>query len=60
MMWRKFNVVINDKGMGTLMFKGFMADIVQVKWNVVSIIHGTKDPIVKMVDKEYTCLFLWT
>jgi hypothetical protein len=60
MMWRKLNVVINDKGMGTLMFKGFMADIVQVKWNVVSIIHGTKDPIVKMVDKEYTCLFLWT
>jgi hypothetical protein len=60
MMWRKLNVAINKKGMGTLMFKGFMADIVQVKWNVVWIIHGTIDPMVKMIDKEQTCLFLWT
>jgi hypothetical protein len=28
MMWRKLNVVINKKGMGSLVFKGFMADIV--------------------------------
>ncbi len=31
MMWRKFNVVINKKGMGTLMLKGIMVDTVQVK-----------------------------
>jgi hypothetical protein len=45
--------------MGTLVFKGFMADIVQVNWNFFRIIYGTKDPMVKLVDKKWTCLFLW-
>ncbi len=60
MLWKKFNSIVNKKGMGTLVFKGFMANIVQVNSNVVWIIYGTRDPMVKMVDKKQTCLFLWT
>lgn len=60
MLWKKFNSIVNKKGTGTLVFKGFMADSVQVNWNVVQIIYGTRDPMVKMVDKKRTCLFLWS
>jgi len=37
-----------------------MADNAQVNWNVVHIVYGTKDPTMKMVDKERTCFFHWT
>ncbi len=59
MLWKKFNAIVNKKGMGTLVFKGFMADTMQVNWNIVQIIYGTGNPTVKMVDKKWTCLFLW-
>jgi hypothetical protein len=38
-------------------FKGFMANSAQANWNVVKIIYDFKDMIVKMVDREQTCLF---
>jgi hypothetical protein len=38
-------------------FKGFMAKNVEANWNEVKIINGIKDPTVKKVDKEKTCLF---
>jgi hypothetical protein len=28
MLWRKLNVVVENKGLGALVFKGFMVDIV--------------------------------
>jgi len=59
MLWKKLNVVVNKKGMGTLVFKRFMVDTMQVNWNVVQIIYGIGNPTVKMVDKKWTCLFLW-
>jgi hypothetical protein len=34
-LWRKLNVIIEKKGLGMPIFKGFMADGVQVNWNVV-------------------------
>jgi hypothetical protein len=39
--------------------KGFMVDIAQAKWNLVIIVYSSRDPYVKMVDKEHTCLFHW-
>ncbi len=38
-------------------FKGFMVDSAQINWNAVIIIYGLKDPSIKIVDKECTCLF---
>jgi hypothetical protein len=43
--------------LGTLVFKGFMAYGTQANWNVVQTIYGTRDHIVKMVDKKRTCIF---
>jgi hypothetical protein len=40
-------------------FKGSMVDSAQANWNVVKINYGSKDVVVKMVDKEGTCLFHW-
>ncbi len=34
-------------------------DNAQVNWNAVIIIYGTRDPIVRMFDKEKICLFHW-
>ncbi len=34
-----------------------MADGVQANWNVVCIVYGTRDPTLKMIDKEWTCFF---
>jgi hypothetical protein len=50
-MWRKLNTIFEKKGLGTLIFKGFMVDGAQVNWNVVRIVYGIRDPMVKMVDK---------
>jgi hypothetical protein len=37
-----------------------MANSAQVNWNVVWIVYGIGFPMVKMVNKEHTCLFHWT
>jgi hypothetical protein len=37
-----------------------MADSALADWNVVRIVYGSRDAFVKMVDKEWTCLFHWT
>jgi hypothetical protein len=57
-MWRKFNV--ENKGLGTLVFKGFVADDAKANWNVVCIFYGIGDLPIKMVDKKCTCFFHWT
>jgi len=46
------NLVVEKKGLGPPVFKGFMANGVQANWNVVHIVYGTRDHMVKMVDKE--------
>jgi hypothetical protein len=56
-LWRKLNPIIEKKGLGTPIFKGFMANGGQTNWNVVHIIYGTKDPMVKMVNKKWTYFF---
>ncbi len=50
MMWRKLNIIVEKKGLCTPNFKGFMVDSAQANWNVVHIIYGIGDPMVKMVD----------
>jgi hypothetical protein len=57
-MWRKLNAIFEKNELGTPIFKGFMVDDAQSNWNVVRIVYGTRDPIVKMVDKEWTCFFI--
>ncbi len=52
MMWRKLNIVVKKKRLGTLVFKGFMANSGQTNWNVVWIVYGTRYPMVKMVHKQ--------
>ncbi len=59
-MWRKLNTIVEKKGLGTTILKGFMADGAYENWNVVHIVYGTGDPTIKMVDKEWTCFFHWT
>jgi hypothetical protein len=52
--WRKLNAVVEKKGLGTPVFKGFMADGVQANWNDAHIVYGTRDLTMKMVDKHWT------
>jgi len=40
-----------------LVFKGFMVDNAEANWNVVHIVYGIGDPIIKMVDKEWMWFF---
>ncbi len=54
------NVIILKKVVTNPNFKGFMATSAQANWNVVRIIYRSEDPIVKMIDKERTCIFHWT
>jgi hypothetical protein len=35
-------------------FKEFMAGSAQVNWNAVKIVYGSRDPYVRVVDKEHT------
>jgi hypothetical protein len=56
-LWKKLNAIVEKKKLGTLIFKGFMVNGVQANQNVVQIIYGTRNPMVKMVDKEQTCFF---
>jgi hypothetical protein len=58
--WRKLNTIVEKKRMGMPMFKGFTADSVQANWNVVWIVYEIGGPMVKMVDKKWTCFFHWT
>jgi hypothetical protein len=55
----KVECIVEKKGSSMLVFKGFMANGVQANWNVVWIVYGTRDPTLKMVDKEWTCFFHW-
>jgi hypothetical protein len=57
LMWTKLNETMLKHGFPKLNFKGFMDDSAQANWNTIKIVYGSKDPFIKMVDKEYTCLF---
>jgi hypothetical protein len=37
-----------------------MVDNAQANWNVICIVYGTRDPTMKLNDKECTYLFHWT
>jgi hypothetical protein len=37
-----------------------MADSVQVQWNVVWVIYGSRDAAILMKDQETICVFHWT
>jgi len=56
-LWRKLNATILKKGVANPNFIGFMADNAQANWNVVCIVYGIRDPIVKLIDNEHTCFF---
>ncbi len=56
-LWRKLNIIVEKKGLGMPIFKGFMVDGAQANWNDVCIVYGTRDPMVKMVDKKWTYFF---
>jgi len=56
-LWKKLNAFVERKGLGTLAFKGFMANSAQANWNVICIVYGTRNLIVKMVDKKQTYFF---
>lgn len=53
-LWKKLNTIVEKKRWGMPIFKGFMVDGAQANWNVVRIVFGIKNPIVKMVDKKRT------
>jgi hypothetical protein len=59
-MWRKFNETMLKHEFPKLDLKGFMADNTQANWNAIKIVYGSGDTYVRMIDKECTCLFLWT
>jgi hypothetical protein len=56
-MWTKLNEMMLKHEIPKPKFKGFMVDDAQANWNVVKIIYGSKDPFIRMVDKEHPCLF---
>jgi hypothetical protein len=58
-MWTKLNATMQKHGFHKLNSKGFVADIRQDTWtnyNVVKIVYGFRDPIVKMVDTKVNML----
>ena len=57
--WQSLNRVMERHGVPNPNFKGFMVDSAQANWNAVRIIYGSGDPIVKMVDRERSCLLHW-
>jgi len=59
-LWKKLNAIIEKKGLGMPIFKGFMVDNAQANWNDVHIVYGTRDHVIKMVNKEQTYFFHWT
>jgi hypothetical protein len=56
-MWTKLNEMMLKHGFLKPNFKGFMVDSAQANWNAPRIVYGSRDPYVKMVDKERTYLF---
>jgi hypothetical protein len=36
-----------------------MANNAQAYWNIVQIVHGSRNPSELMVDREQTCFFRW-
>jgi hypothetical protein len=55
--WTKFNHTMLKHMYHEPNFKGFMVDNAQANYNVVKIVYNFGDAIVKMVDKNRTCLF---
>jgi hypothetical protein len=51
-LWKKLNAIVQNKGLGMPVFKGFMINGAQANWNAVQIVYGIGDPTVKMVDKK--------
>jgi hypothetical protein len=58
-MWTKFNDTMLNHGFLKPNFKGFMANRAQANWNAMRIVYESKDPLVKMINKECICLFHW-
>jgi hypothetical protein len=56
-MWTKLNDMMQKHNFPKLIFKGFMSDNAQANWNTMRIFYGSRDPSMKMIDKECTCLF---
>jgi hypothetical protein len=59
-MWIELNEMMLKHRFPKLNFKGFMIDNAQANWNAIIIVYGSRDPYVKVVDKECTYLFHWT
>jgi hypothetical protein len=57
LMWTKLNETMLKHTFPKPNFKGFMANNAQTNWSMIKIVYGSKDPSIKMVDKECTCLF---
>ncbi len=60
LMWTKLNEMMLKHEFPKPNFKGFMVNNAQANWNTVRIVYGSKDPYIRMVDKECPCLFHWS
>jgi hypothetical protein len=58
-MWKKLNDMMQKHDFPKSNFKGFMANNTQANCNAARIVYGSGDPSVKMIHKEWTCLFHW-
>lgn len=62
-MWHNLNKVMANNGVPNKVeiqtLKRFMANNAQVDWNVVQIVHGSRNPSELMVDRGQTCFFHW-
>ncbi len=58
-MWIKLNDTILKHEFSKSNFKEFMANNASTNWNVVKIVYESRDPSMRMFDKECTCLFHW-
>jgi hypothetical protein len=56
-MWTKLIEMMLKHMFSKPNFKGFMVDNAQANWNFIKIVYGSRDPFIKMVNKECTCLF---
>jgi hypothetical protein len=54
LMWTKLNEMMLKHKFPKPDFKGFMADNTRANWNTVTIVYGSRDPFIKMVNKEHT------
>jgi hypothetical protein len=58
-MWTKLNDTMLKCMFLKENFKGFMVDNAQANWNAIIIVYGSRDPSMRMVDKECTYLLHW-